>query len=459
MLSPYMLIWAACLSASTVMWAIEVFIASWMPRKRTRAAVLVLLVAATVTATFIAFIATQISYASSPWDVTYSFVTLPAWMPNLSPWAAGVTAIVALAVVMYLKREWLVKGSWRPALKTGVTMCAILIAGAGGVALFARTVGDASASYRTPPQLFAFANQDVTSLDVDLVADNKGTSVAFLDTGYHVDVHLTGIPGSRAQFLLVGEGYFATSPFSSSTAIEVPPSPSLWGSSSGNDCNLSGVGESDAFTYIAGDRHLLGSVVFDGSGNAAASVQFGSHVATFNYAGDVSQVHLPELHLSELGGDSTTCFIAAAPYSGVWKSPATYTGSVSLANPDLLPGNVLEQVGDPTPADSSNTGPTILGSKDLTFALKATAPEATNRSGYEILPFYVISGPEVETFKNTLSFVSALLLGVALAALVELLRSWPAPPRPPRSAPRGSRPRRPRPSEVTLVRRRRRTRS
>lgn len=292
-----------------------------------------------------------------------------------------------------------------------ITITIVCITGYLGSA----ALGSATAVVTTspkPPNLEIWSTVGAEEVELQIVVGEAGdwdADPAFPTGPVEVEITVRGTPGQLAYVVLVGDQHLETSKWVADTATvsEVDPRDFVHATRDGTRCVEGVITGTGWFTSA---RALKVGVRISEDGSGRAHVKYTDERRWWRASGGRSEVSLPVVSFA----DQSSCVIPPDAGADAWFVPARWTLVERAGQPNLAAGDlvVVYRVDD--------------GQSEL-FKEKSAA-RWTLRSGSEgesgsLAPTYRLETVNTRSHATTSAFVAALMYGVALTGLFELVRA------------------------------------
>lgn len=367
----------------------------------------------------------EILTSGPPWQHV-SFATPPPWMPAGAARPVVVSMLVSAALAVVLPRAS-VGGNrwWRTVLnRTSMTLALTLVTALGGSIALGDGIASANHS-TTTTRLAVSAGPGVDHLGVVVTIggmyEPPDGGPAFVEGGVNVSATVTGRAGEVAEVLLLTDDFLAWSPWVSNSVIEtVLPSEWTTWEPSGESCQRSAGGRPGEFDSY--DRGLVVGIPILADGTGIASVDFTAERRWWNASGDRSEVWLPRVSL-----EGPACTQTPVLGASRWSAPARWSLSEAPAQAFLAPGDeVIEPLGGdgvsglfglPPASDSATSGAQMYPRQARWATSSDVIPSTT-----VLQPMYKLVTAHTRSRASTMTFVAALLWGLTLTGVFELVR-------------------------------------
>ncbi|GEM_PF-3742928 len=234
---------------------------------------------------------------------------------------------------------------------------------------------------------------------------------AFPTGPVEVEITVHGTPGQLAYVILVGDQYLETSEWVADTPqfSEVDPRDFLHATRNGNRCVEGVITGTGWFTSA---RALKVGVRISEDGSGRAHVKYTDERRWWQASGGRSQVSLPVVSFA----DQRSCVISPEAGADAWFVPPRWSLVELAGQPNLGAGDlvVVYRVDD--------------GQSELfkeKSAARWTLRSGSGGKGDLLAPTYRLETVNTRSHATTHAFVAALMYGVALTGLFELVRAGP----------------------------------
>jgi len=261
-----------------------------------------------------------------------------------------------------------------------------------------------------PAHVEVWATSGVTSLDLDVTVgavSDWEADPAFVTGPVVVEIDVEGVPGESGHVVLAGDTYFETSGWDSvNDIVEVDAREYVGASRVGDECLDTGITSIGGFTSA---RALMVKVPITDAGTGHARLSYTDDRQWWRGSADRSEVTLPSVDFAPAG----SCAAPAPGHDDAWFVPPTWSVVEQAGQPNLEAGDIV-------------VVPRVPDARSELWedrpAARWTAHSTPAGVAGGVSPAYRLETVNTRTRATTYSFAAALMLGLALTGVVDLVR-------------------------------------
>ena len=353
--------------------------------------------------------------AVTPW--VYRQLTYTAsWWENAVTWSGLASLLATTACLEMLSRQW-VRQQPGASRKTLLVLSSLLVCSTLGATFVGQANAVPTGVHKITGNVFAFAGEgaELVNIAFDWNANSEG--VAYLDIPFTIMVEVEGAPSTSIPFVVFGDGILMNTPLSDRTDTPVERGQVgdfQYGEMTPSGCEVMNASVSALDSLFEEFRGIRGSVETDEAGRGQAILWFETSKPLNVIYGARSSVVLPALNVEAF--PNASCALGTGILAGIWTPPQNYGLDVAVGADQLDPEAIIISA---QPRASYADPPSDA---DLRWH-EVGSP--TTDDGIKLYAEYEISTLGTTSHAQTQIFLAALMWGLALQALFELVRQWP----------------------------------